>query len=86
MWSNRVECHLLDWNCCWILKLCKWYGGHFGDKEFPLSSKFSLLEFNLLIPRLPDEFLNILTPHEVNDQAIDGFIYVLAYRIMLLKM
>jgi hypothetical protein len=27
-----------------------------------------------------------LIPREVNVQAIDGFIYVLAYRIMLLKM
>ncbi len=58
----------------------------FGDNFFPLSSKFSLLELNLFTPRLPDELLDILTPHEVNVQAIDGFIHVLAYCIMLLKM
>jgi hypothetical protein len=60
------------------------WGTFLGTK---VSSKFSLLEFNLFTPRLlPDEFLNILIPREVNVQAIDGFIYVLAYRIMLLKM
>jgi hypothetical protein len=69
-----------------MLNLCKWCGGHFGDKGFPLSSKFSLSEFNLFTPRLPDEFLNILTPHEINVQAVDGFIYIIAYHIMLLKM
>ncbi len=58
----------------------------FRGQRFSIFLEISLLEFNLFTPRLPDEFPNILTPHEINVQAIDSFIYVLAQSFLLLKM